>query len=388
VLEVAPSCSDVDADALSYAVVDEPAHGAVSVVAGRLRYVPAADYDGRDSFSYRADDGGAASNVATASITVAAVNDAPVCRAVSARTQVDTPVELSPACADVDSGSLSYAIVGEPAHGAVSVVAGRLRYAPAGGYGGADSFTYKAGDGSRDSVAAPAAITVTAAVAAPAVMRVQAPRLSVFGPAGSPVRCRMASGVIGACSVRLLGGRRVLARGRAVASGSGAGALTVRLRLTRRGRARLARHLGGVRGRVAATGATSGGTRTAHARTRAIQAVERFITPPGAWLPDQAALSPRGRRFLHSRRARLIAVAAVRCDGYSAKVRAHAPNATRISLARAAAVCAALHPRGANPTPTVIGHGDSRPIASNTTAAGRARNRRVEVTITHRHTRL
>jgi flagellar motor protein MotB len=139
---------------------------------------------------------------------------------------------------------------------------------------------------------------------------------------------------------------------------------------------------------VAATGATSGGTRTAHARTRAIQAVEHFITPPGAWLPNQTALSTRGRRFLRSRRARLIAVAAVRCDGYSAKVRAHAPNATRISLARAAAVCTALHRRGVNPTPTVIGHGDSRPIASNTTAAGRARNRRVEVTITHRHTPL
>jgi hypothetical protein len=196
----------------------------------------------------------------------------------------------------------------------------------------------------------------------------------------------MPSGVIRACTVKLLRRGRVLARGRAVTSGPGARGLTVRLRLTRRGRAVLARHLGGVRGRVAATGATSGGMRSARARTRAILAVEHFVTPPGSWLPNQAALSPRGRRFLRSRRARLVAVAKVRCDGYSAKVRAHSPNAQRISASRAAVACAALHRRGVHAI--VVGHGDARPIASNATAAGRARNRRVEVTITHHHTHL
>jgi hypothetical protein len=219
-------------------------------------------------------------------------------------------------------------------------------------------------------------------------MRVRASSVSVFGRTGSRARCRMESGVIRACSVRLLQGRRVLARGRAIASGSGARALTPRLRLTRRGRAVLGRHLGGVRARVAATGTTSDGRHSARARTRAVLAVEHFVTPPGAWMPDTAALSTRGRRFLRSKRARLIAVAALRCDGYSAKVREDSPNATRISVARAAVACAALQRRGMDATPNVIGHGDSRPIASNATAAGRARNRRVEVTITHHRTRL
>jgi hypothetical protein len=225
-------------------------------------------------------------------------------------------------------------------------------------------------------------------IAPPAVMRVRAPSVSVFGRTGSPARCRMQSGVIRACTVRVLHHRRMLARGRAVASRPGARALTVRLRLTRRGRAVLARHLGGVHGLVASTGATSAGTRTARTRTRAILAVEHFVTPPGSWVPNQAALSPRGRRFLRSQRARLIAVATIRCDGYSAKVRSHSPNATRISAARATVACAALHRRGVNVTPTVVGHGDSHPVASNATAAGRARNRRVEVTIRHRRTHL
>jgi hypothetical protein len=216
-----------------------------------------------------------------------------------------------------------------------------------------------------------------------AVMRVRAPSLSVFGRKGSPARCRMESGAIRACTVRLLHGRRVLARGQASASGQGTGALTVRLKLTKRGRAMLADHLGGVRGRVAAVGTTSDGTRSAQAPTRAILAVEHFTTPPGSWMANRAALSTRGRRFLRSQRARLIDVAALRCDGYSAKVRAESPNAARISLARAAVACAALNQEGSKVIPTLVGHGDSRPIASNTTPAGRARNRRVDVTVTH-----
>jgi hypothetical protein len=242
---------------------------------------------------------------------------------------------------------------------------------------------------STDGLTAQSSVTYTVsnpAPAPPAVMRVRAPSVSVFGRIGSPVRCRMQSGVIRACTVRLLRRGRVLARGRAIASGPGARALIVSLRLTKRGRAVLARHLGGVHGRVAATGATSGGTRRARVRTRAILAVEHFVTPPDSWLPNQAALSTRGRRFLRAQRARLTAVATIRCDGYSAKVRAHSPNAKRISDARAAAACAALHHRGSGTT--VVGHGDSRPIVSNATAAGRARNRRVEVTITHHHTHL
>jgi hypothetical protein len=198
----------------------------------------------------------------------------------------------------------------------------------------------------------------------------------------------MQSGEISACSVRLLAGRRVLAHGRATAAKTGTGALTVRLALTKQGRVVLAHHLGGVRGSLVATAATSGGSRSRRARTRAVLAVEHFVTPPGSWVPDRAALSPRGRRFLRSLSKRLVAVAAVRCDGYSAKVGAEALRHSPISRARATAVCAALHHLGINASRTVAGRGNSRPIASNATESGRARNRRVEVTITHRHTRL
>lgn len=247
------------------------------------------------------------------------------------------------------------------------------------GLGGSSSVSY--------TVIAPAGATpAPPVVAQAAAIRVDAPSASVFGAAGSPVRCTARTGLLRSCRVTLLSGGRVLARGRA--SGSDARVLTVRLRLTASGRTVLVRHLGGVRVRVTATAATSGGTRSARARTRALLAVEHVVTPPGSWTPNEAALSARGRRFLQSLRTRLIAVAAVRCDGYSAKVREESINATRISVDRAAAVCAALRRFGVTGRRTVVGHGDSRSIASNTTAAGRARNRRVEVTIRHRPTRM
>ena len=53
-------------------------HGTASVVSGQLHYSPAANYNGSDSFTYKANDGLLDSNTATVNVTVNAVNDAPV----------------------------------------------------------------------------------------------------------------------------------------------------------------------------------------------------------------------------------------------------------------------------------------------------------------------
>ena len=218
-----------------------------------------------------------------------------------------------------------------------------------------------------------------------AVMRLRVPRLSVFGDAGSRARCRMRSGRIGACRVRLLAGGRVLAQGSASSDGAGQRALRVALELTGHGQALLERRLGGVRARVRARGTTSGGTRTVTARTRALLRREHFTTPAGAWMPERAILRARGRSFVHSLRGKLIAVAGVRCVGHDANVRGSTVTTSRLSLTRAAVMCDAL---GVAARQRLAGRGDSDPIASNATAAGRAENRRVEVAVIHRSGRL
>ena len=71
--------TDVDSPTLTAALVSGPAHGTLTLNAdGSFTYTPDANFNGTDSFTYKASDGLADSNVATVTITVNAVNDAPV----------------------------------------------------------------------------------------------------------------------------------------------------------------------------------------------------------------------------------------------------------------------------------------------------------------------
>ena len=67
-----------DGDALTYAIETGPAHGQLSGAAPNVTYTPASNYNGTDSFTFRAHDGVNQSNLATVTITVIAVDDEPV----------------------------------------------------------------------------------------------------------------------------------------------------------------------------------------------------------------------------------------------------------------------------------------------------------------------
>ncbi|MHC4568481.1 MAG: ParA family protein, partial [Planctomycetota bacterium] len=69
--------SDPDGDALSYAVLRNPAHGTLSGTAPNLIYTPNPNFSWLDSFTFRANDGTADSAPATIRISVTPVNDPP-----------------------------------------------------------------------------------------------------------------------------------------------------------------------------------------------------------------------------------------------------------------------------------------------------------------------
>jgi VCBS repeat-containing protein len=70
---------DSDNDLLAAILVAGVEHGALTLESdGSFTYTPEADYHGPDSFTYKANDGTADSNIATVSITVDPVNDLPV----------------------------------------------------------------------------------------------------------------------------------------------------------------------------------------------------------------------------------------------------------------------------------------------------------------------
>src|SRR5207247_4687088 len=76
--------------ALSYAIVSPPAHGTLSGAAPNVTYTPALNYNGPDSFTFKANDGELDSNTATVSIIVTAVNDARVASNQAVATDEDT----------------------------------------------------------------------------------------------------------------------------------------------------------------------------------------------------------------------------------------------------------------------------------------------------------
>ena len=80
------SATDADGNPLTYSIGSAPSKGTLSGTAPNLKYAPNADFSGVDSFTYKANDGTVDSNIATVSITVSPVNDAPVAAAKSVST--------------------------------------------------------------------------------------------------------------------------------------------------------------------------------------------------------------------------------------------------------------------------------------------------------------
>ncbi|MCK6472077.1 MAG: Ig-like domain-containing protein [Planctomycetes bacterium] len=161
------TATDGDGDPLTYAIVANPVHGTVSLSGATATYTPALNYNGPDSFTFRANDGFQNSNTATVTITVTAVNDAPVANNQSVSTGEDTAKAITLAASDVEGSALSYAIVANPTNGTLSGSAPNVTYTPASNYNGPDSFTFRANDGSLNSNTATVSITVTAVNDAP-----------------------------------------------------------------------------------------------------------------------------------------------------------------------------------------------------------------------------
>lgn len=143
------TASDSNGDALTYSLVTAPTHGTVTISGSNATYTPAADFNGTDSFTWQANDGrGGVSNTATATISVAAVNDAPVVteQSVTATTAVASSVALT--ATDVDSTTFTWAITGNPTNGTATVSGSTLTYTSNASFTGTDRVTVRASDGS------------------------------------------------------------------------------------------------------------------------------------------------------------------------------------------------------------------------------------------------
>jgi VCBS repeat-containing protein len=157
--------ADPEGKALSASLVSGTEHGSLTFNSdGIFTYVPAADFNGVDSFTYKASDGKNASNVATVTLTVQAVNDAPVAKDDAYAVDEDQSLVITDLLAndfDVDGDPLQAVLATGPAHGTLAVnFDGSLIYTPDADFNGVDSFTCKASDGLLESNMATVTITV------------------------------------------------------------------------------------------------------------------------------------------------------------------------------------------------------------------------------------
>ena len=161
------SATDIDGNTLTYSIVAGPAHGTLSGAIPNLTYTPTGNYSGTDNFTFKANDGTVDSNTAMVSITITAVNDAPVAAPQSVTTAEDVAKAITLAGTDVDGNALTYSIVSNPTHGTLSGSGANRTYTPASDYNGADNFTFRVNDGTVNSNTATVSITVTAVNDAP-----------------------------------------------------------------------------------------------------------------------------------------------------------------------------------------------------------------------------
>jgi RHS repeat-associated protein len=160
--DVTLTAADVDEDGLTFRVTQAPAHGSLSGVPPNVRYSPAPNYWGADSFSFVANDGTVDSAAAVVHIDVGPINDPPITYALAAATDEDNPTAIDLWADDYDGDALTFTVVSQPQHGTISGADAHLTYTPAADYNGPDSFTFKANDGHEDSNISAVAITVEA----------------------------------------------------------------------------------------------------------------------------------------------------------------------------------------------------------------------------------
>ena len=156
-VDVLANDTDVDGNLIPGTVViaTPPANGTTSINAetGSIRYLPNADFNGTDSFTYTVSDDGsptpALSSTQSVRISITAVNDAPRLMPDVASTEEDTPVTVDVLANDSDvDGNLvssSVRVIDRPAHGHAEVdpASGMITYSPDQDFNGNDTFRYQ-----------------------------------------------------------------------------------------------------------------------------------------------------------------------------------------------------------------------------------------------------
>ncbi len=158
--QITLSGTDADGDSLTF-VLGTAAHGTVSLSGNVVSYTPNANYNGADSFTYKANDGTADSNEATVSLSITSINDTPSTTNISQTVTEQVQASITLTGTDADNDALTYTIVSAPTNGTATITGNTLSYTSTSDTATADSISYKANDGTADSNVSTITITIT-----------------------------------------------------------------------------------------------------------------------------------------------------------------------------------------------------------------------------------
>ena len=159
-IDITLNASDLDSSQITYSVASDVSNGTVTITNNIATYAPSENFNGADSFTVTANDGEATSNIATISITVNAVNDAPVAVADTATVDegnTSTTLENGETSllhndTDTENDPLTAILVSDPIYGSLTLNSdGTFSYEHNGSGTTFDNFTYKSNDGFSDS---------------------------------------------------------------------------------------------------------------------------------------------------------------------------------------------------------------------------------------------
>ncbi|WP_188315810.1 Ig-like domain-containing protein, partial [Chitinophaga agrisoli] len=162
--------TDVEGGPLTATLVQTTTRGTLTLNAnGSFIYVPQANYNGSDVFTYSVCDPQGACDTATVSLTITPVNDTPVVNNVNYNATEDVPLVinapgLTAAGTDIEGGTLTAALVTGPANGSVTINPdGSFTYTPPANFNGTASFTFSLCDGGTPALCDTATATINVA---------------------------------------------------------------------------------------------------------------------------------------------------------------------------------------------------------------------------------
>jgi len=141
--------TDVQGQDLTYMRDSSPTNGTLLFNSdGSFVYTPLPDFNGTDSFTFHVNDGYADSNVATVTVTVDPVNDAPSADDQSVITGEGGLIVIDLTGSDLETavGDLVYTITQDPANGSYVQLGNQITYTADIGYTGLDSFKFTVTD--------------------------------------------------------------------------------------------------------------------------------------------------------------------------------------------------------------------------------------------------